>query len=239
MIEPLKVPSLKEACVSRLEKLVLSGELKVGERLPAERDLAASLNISRPVLHEALVDLAAKGLVSIVPRRGVYVNDYRTTGSLAMLSSLLAYNQGDLDPSLRAGLLDMRLLLEAETARLAALNRTPEQLKYFYQLLKEENQASRVDINALITLDFAFHQHVALSSGNWVYSLLLNSFQPVYTNISGQFFHANAGLPVIEEVFIFHQALVRAVDAHQADAASDIMSDMLRHGARLLPQTLA
>jgi DNA-binding transcriptional MocR family regulator len=83
-ITPLRVPSLKEACVQRLEELILSGELKAGEKLASERELALQLGISRPVLHEALVDLAAKGLVAIEPRRGVYINDFRTNGSVAI-----------------------------------------------------------------------------------------------------------------------------------------------------------
>ena len=90
-MEPLHVPSLKEACVQRLEGLILSGEWQMGMRLPSERDLAAEMNISRPVLHEALVDLEAKGLVSIAARRGVFVSDYRTSGSCALLSSLFSY----------------------------------------------------------------------------------------------------------------------------------------------------
>ena len=77
-LDPLRVQSLKEACILRLESMILSGELKIGARLPSERDLAARLEISRPVLHEALVDLALKGLVRIVPRHGVFINDYRT-----------------------------------------------------------------------------------------------------------------------------------------------------------------
>ena len=72
-IEPLKVQSLKSACISRLEGLILSGELHIGERLPSEREFAARLEVSRPVLHEALVDLGLKGLVQILPRRGVFV----------------------------------------------------------------------------------------------------------------------------------------------------------------------
>jgi len=103
-LKPLHVDSLKEACVKRLEELILSGELKVGVRLPSERDFAASLGVSRPVLHEALVDLSAKGLVSILARRGVMVNDYRQSGSMAMLSTLLTYHNGKFDPQLTSSL---------------------------------------------------------------------------------------------------------------------------------------
>ena len=122
-ISPLAVQSLKEACVRKLEGFILSGELKIGERLPAERALAQRLGLSRPVLHEALVDLAGKGLVVIEPRRGARIADFRTSGSLALLPSLLAYQEGALDPVFMNSLMEMRLVLEMETARLAAPGR--------------------------------------------------------------------------------------------------------------------
>jgi GntR family transcriptional regulator, transcriptional repressor for pyruvate dehydrogenase complex len=73
--ETIKIKSIKGVCVARLEDLILSGECKLGERLPAERDFAVQIGVSRPVLHEALVDLDSKGLVQINPRRGVFVSD--------------------------------------------------------------------------------------------------------------------------------------------------------------------
>ncbi len=121
MIEPLRVPSLKDAAITRLEELVLSGEWQAGTRLPSERDLAEQLGISRPVLHEALVDLAAKGLVRIEARRGVFINDFRTSGSLAILSSLLAYSNGQLDPTQAQ---PWPASLPEINARLTALNAT-------------------------------------------------------------------------------------------------------------------
>ena len=69
-IEPLKIQSLKDACVSRLEQLILSGELKIGEQLPSERDFALRIGVSRPVLHAALVELDSKGLVQIARAGG-------------------------------------------------------------------------------------------------------------------------------------------------------------------------
>ena len=89
-IEPIQVQSLKEACITRLERMILSGELLIGDRLPSERSFAAQLNVSRPVLHTALVELEASGLVQIIPRKGVFISDFRRDGSLAMLSSLLS-----------------------------------------------------------------------------------------------------------------------------------------------------
>ncbi len=233
-IEPLNRLSLKALCVRRLEGLILSGQLRIGERLPAERDLAARLEISRPALHEALVDLAAKGLVRIVPRRGAFVSDYRTTGSPAMLESLLAFREGSLDPAFTQSLLDMRMLIEAETARLAAANRNAGQLECMRAILQAELGTPPADSAALTSLDFAFHLELALASANQVYPLILNSFKGVYTHLSGAFFRAQAGSPVIAEVHAFHRRLLSAIEQRDSAAAVEVMTAMLRHGERYL-----
>ena len=233
-IQPIKAQSLKEQCVVRLEELILSGELAIGQRLPAERELAARLNISRPVLHEALVDLAAKGLVCIAPRHGVTINDYRLNGSVAMLASLLAYHNGQLDPAMLQSMLDMRVLLETETARLAALHRTPQHLQALGDLLHREQEIACQDIAILTGLDFDFHLQIALASGNHIYPLIVNSFKNVYTSLTGKFFEKYAGCPVIQEVLAFHVRLVEAIQTQNDLAAAEIMQQMLEHGESLL-----
>lgn len=235
-LEPLRVHSLKEACVARLEGLILSGELKAGEKLPAERDLAAQLNISRPVLHEALVELAAKGLVTIQPRHGVLVNDFRTSGSVAILASLLAYHHGELDPRLVESMFAMRALIERETARLAAEQATPVQLEQLRALLERESQLTCRDMDALTALDFEFHHLVAIASGNLVYPLIINSFKSVYTHFTGLFFSRCCQTPVMDEVFAYHRQLVQAIQQRQPQAAAQIMADLLAHGEKHLKE---
>jgi GntR family transcriptional regulator, transcriptional repressor for pyruvate dehydrogenase complex len=235
--EPLKVQSLKEACVSRLEQLILSGELKIGEQLPSERDFALRLGVSRPVLHAALVDLDAKGLVQIVPRRGVFVNDFRRSGSMAILGSLLTYHDGNLDPALIRSLIEMRKLVETETARLAAVNCTEEQLAGLRSLLDEEARAASeavCDPQTLTTLDFSFHLSIAIASGNLIYPLIINSFQGVYTHLTGQFFSRYCGTPVAEAVRQFHLQIVEAFERREAETAVDTMTAMLNYGATYL-----
>jgi len=233
-MEPLKVPSLKEACIAKLEALILAGDLQIGERLPAERKLAESLDVSRPVVHQAIVDLSAKGLVEIIPRKGVFVADYRTTGSCALLTTLLSYHEGTLDKAFLESLIAMRLLMETETARLAARYRSEEQLQAFRDLLNQEIEAGQDDAKARAELDFAFHQLVALASGNLMYPLVINSFKPVYTNITRQFFAKHQGSKVLEEVLSFHEQLVAAMVKRDGEAAARIMADMLNHGAEHL-----
>ena len=72
-----------------------------------ERELAVMLRVSRPVVHEGLVDLAAKGLVTLIPRVGTLVNDYRKDGSLAFLASFLNTPEGKLEPGLLDNILSL------------------------------------------------------------------------------------------------------------------------------------
>lgn len=235
-LEPLRVRSLKDACIDRLEGLILSGEWQAGEKLPSERDLAARLDISRPLLHEALVDLAAKGLVTIIPRRAVVVNDFRKSGSCAIISTLLSYNQGALSPQFEDSLFDMRCLLEAETARLSAENATDEHIQQLEEILAREAELERGNLSELVELDFEFHLQVSLASGNMVYPLIINSFKNVYTHFTSEFFKRWQDTPVIDEVYAYHRKLVDAIRARQPQSAGQIMLEALEHGENYLKE---
>jgi len=224
--------------VARLEELILSGDLPVGQRLPAERDLAARLGVSRPVLHEALVDLAGKGLVTIQPRRGVVVNDYRQSGSFAILSSLLNYANGALNPEMQRSLLAVRILLERETARLAAEQASPAQVKELKGILSEESAAPRGDAARLTALDYDFHLKVAVASGNLVYPLILNSFKNIYTHFTTAFFQVKAGTEAVEEVITFHEKLLGLIEARKPDQAAALMEEMLVRGEKQLFESM-
>lgn len=235
-LKPIRTESLKDVCVAQLEALILSGELPVGHKLPPERDLARQLAVSRPIVHEALVEMAGKGLVSLIPRVGTVVNDYRKEGSIALLTSLLRYNSGKLAPKLLDGLLAMRILFEVENARLAALNRTSAQVDELRAIVRSESQARAEDVETLTSLDFDFHHAVAMATDNLSYPLLLNSFKQIYTRLSGQFFEDPAVVPVVVEG---HQALVDAI-ARQSDIeAGETMRRLLAHGEERLRAIIA
>jgi GntR family transcriptional repressor for pyruvate dehydrogenase complex len=230
-LEPLAALSLKDEFIRRFEGLILSGCLAIGEQLPPERTLAVQLGVSRPVVHEGLLELAARGLVSIWPRHGTVVNDYRTQGSVAMLASLIAYQKGELDPALATGLTDMRLLFETETVRLAATNCTDEQLKALDLLVEQEASLSPDDTVRSTELDFRFHHLIAIASGNPVYAMLMKSFEPTYTNLSSRFFAVPG---VASGVRDGHRLLVRLIGQRDVDGAVIVMRSLLEQGVRIL-----
>jgi DNA-binding FadR family transcriptional regulator len=231
LLEPIKTDSLKDVFVIRFEELILSGKVKIGKKLPSERELALQLGVSRPVVHEGLVELASRGLVSLKPRFGAIVNDYRKEGSITLLSSLIQYRKGKLEPELMDSLLQMRVLMEPEFARFAAQNRTEEQVREFYEILKKEESANYKNIQDITDLDFEFHLLIALASGNAVFPLLLNSFRQVYTNLSGQFFKDSR---VISTVHRYHRDMVQALELREEKKAVSIMKTLLNHGEKYL-----
>ena len=231
LLEPIKTESLKDVFVHRFEELILSGKFRIGQKLPPERELALQLGVSRPVVHEGLVELAARGLVTLTPRVGTVVNDYRREGSLTLLSSLIQYQKGKLEPGLLESLLQLRMMMEPTFARLAALHRTDEQLARFRGILLEEEAAPRRNARKITDLDFEFHLLVAVASGNTVYPLLLNSFRPVYTNLSGQFFRDPQ---VITTVHQYHRDLTRAIERKSDKKAESVMKAILAHGEQTL-----
>jgi len=227
LLKPIKSESLKEIFISRFENLILSGKLSIGQKLPSERELALQLGVSRPVVHEGLVDLAAKGLITLMPRVGTIVNDYRTDGSLAMLTSLFNYHDGQLEHSILKSALDMRMLFEMETVRLASVHRTDSHLNRCEEILKTEADLNIHDTEAVTETDFLFHHQIAMASGNMIYPLLLNSFKQFYMHLTGQFFLDHS---LVSTVFDFHIELFTAVKHKDKNQAVNIMEKILTHG---------
>lgn len=71
----LQVPRISDAVAASLEKRILEGSLKPGDRLPPERELAAELGVSRPSLREAIQKLASKGMLQSRQGGGTYVTN--------------------------------------------------------------------------------------------------------------------------------------------------------------------
>ena len=230
-LEPLQAPSLKEVFVSKFEALILSGEFSAGQRLPSERDLAARLGVSRPVVHSGLAELATRGMVTMRPRVGTVVNDYRTSGSLSLLSSLMNFHGGAIEPALLGGLLDMRRLVEVETARLAAIHRSEEDLTQLVDLLAKARSLSPQQTANLVEADFSFHHRIALASGNVVYPMLLRSFEPAYRGIASEFFSIPG---ILAEVHQLQEKLVSAIDQKDSGRACSAMEALIAHGAEVL-----
>ncbi len=222
----------KTSFIRSFENLILSGRYNTGDRIPAERELSKSYHISRPIIHEGLLDLARKGFVTISPRRGTFVNDFRKLGSPEMLASLFAFSGGKLSAKMYGSLLEFRILFELEAVRKVVANRTEQDIRYLKGLAKEEAELvesmseSRSALHAAgaADLDFRFHQALMLASGNEVYPMLFNSFRKISLAILERHF---ADPAAVAPLFALHRELVKQIEAGNEEAAVKTIREIL------------
>lgn len=159
----LQVPRISDAIASSLERRILEGSLKPGDRLPPERELAAELGVSRPSLREAIQKLASKGMVQSRQGGGTYVTDRLESTFFDPWQDMMGAH-----PNLREDLLEFRRMLEGQAAEWAAERATEadlERLARTYDALSRtyENDA---DLEKRSDCDIAFHQAISEASHN-------------------------------------------------------------------------
>ena len=116
--------SLKESFVQSIENKILSGELKIGDKLPPEREIVETMGISLTVVNAGIAELAGKGFVEVRPRQGVFVTDYIHKGTMETLVSVMRYNNGKLSPREVRSFMATRIVLERLAIETALLNDT-------------------------------------------------------------------------------------------------------------------
>ena len=189
--------SLTDLFVQQVENMILSGELKVGERLPAARDLAVRMGVSRPVISAGLIELEKLGFVEIHPRQGAYVCDYRRKGTIETLIAIMRYNGGIMRHNEVASLLQVRGVLEELCMRLVIEKATDEELQAVGPLLAAIREASTPEESADAV--FEFHHELAVISGNMLLPLLYHSFKPESVHL-WQWFSKNMGCQAMYEI---------------------------------------
>lgn len=158
----LQVPRISDAVAASLEKRILEGSLKPGDRLPPERELAAELGVSRPSLREAIQKLASKGMLQSRQGGGTYVTDRLEASFSDPWQAMMGSH-----PNLREDLLEFRRMLEGQAAEWAAERATEADLQRLERAFAEMNEAfARDDLERRSTTDIAFHQAVGEAAHN-------------------------------------------------------------------------
>ena len=221
----VKNVSLKERVIRELENKILSGELKPGDRLPPERELASAMGISRSLVNLCILELESKGFVSIIPRQGTFVNDYMRQGTPQMLLSLMNYDSDKMDWTLFDNMMDIRRLLEYECTRLAIKNATDIDLQYIKEALVIMEEHENMD--SFIAGNFAFHHALTMASGNAIYAMIFNSFEHAMHFFLKLYFSSTERRDVSIRQ---HRELLRALSERDEAAARDAIRVTLEMG---------
>lgn len=150
----ISVPRPYRVVADRIRQLIVNQRIEAGTRLPAERTLAATLSISRPVLRQALVALELEGQVEVRHGSGVYVCDTSTYRHEAM----------PVTPKL-AGVLAARRMIEIEVASLAAKRATDANVNITFSLVSRLERGKPVN-GSSCPAEHDFMLAIALLTGN-------------------------------------------------------------------------
>ena len=173
----LERSSLPDQVFRRLAADVLSGRHSPGERLPAQRSLAADLGVNMASVREGIKRLEQLKLVDVRHGDAMRVRDWRAHGGLDVLVHALG-GGAELDGEVLRSVMEARRLLLTEAARLAAHRREDAQAELLARLAAE--LAAAPDDEAAQGIDFAFFATLVEAAGNLVLLLIANSIRDLY-----------------------------------------------------------
>lgn len=193
----------------QIRTLIESGEVERGARLPAERDLAKQLKVSRPSLREALIALEIEGLLDVKVGSGIYVRQPAAANHAAALAGAFGPFE----------VMHARWLIEGECAALAARHAGAEQVRAIREAHAHMVEETRSNPNPL-EADRDFHVRLAEASGNSALVLLVQTLWdqrvgPLYRALEKKIEHPSMAAETLRE----HQAIVSAIARHDAAGA--------------------
>jgi GntR family transcriptional repressor for pyruvate dehydrogenase complex len=215
------VNKISDSVAEELEARILEGSLKPGDRLPAERDLAVEMGVSRPSLREALQKLVSKGLLATRHGGGTVVTDRLEATFVDPWQQMLKGH-----PALQSDLLEFRRMLESQAAALAAERATPADIERIDTAFATLDAAyASGDLVASAEADVAFHQAVAEAAHNALIGHLCASLHRViHDDVSANlgFLHARAAR--WDKLKAQHRAIWEAVRNRHGEAAGSVAS---------------
>ncbi len=196
---PLERPApLRQAVYDMLVEMIITRELQPGEHL-VEHELAAQLGVSRQPVREALQRLHSDGWVDLRPALGAFVH----IPTDAEADQLLA----------------VRILLEAESAKLAAQAATPEQVEHLWELQRTGEKALAADDQeGLVAANAALHAYLVAMSGNKVLADLIGS-----VDRRVRWYYLPIAKTRGKDAWDEHAELIEAIARRSAKRAGDLM----------------
>lgn len=167
--KPIKTKKIYEEIIDQVKGLIADGTLSPGDRLVPERELAEKLKVGRSAVREAIRALGAMGIIEIRPGEGTFITEDNTYPFMDMLAYLLVAERD----SVRE-LLELRKILEVESAGLAALRHTAEGIEN----MEEHLEQMKLDIiNGELgdQADMLFHYSIAEATHNSLLVKLMNT----------------------------------------------------------------
>ncbi len=205
-MQTVRKSSLTHEAVQAIRGEIVAGRWAIGDKLPNEAGLSATLSVSRGTVREAVRVLVAQGFLETRQGSGTYVlsvTDPTETLTMARRASLRDQ-------------FEARCALDVEAARLAAIRRTPAIIGELRRLLAERGNYEGGDNSAFIVRDLAFHKAVVAASGN---RAMVEIYEFFSVSIA-ETIQATLRAEVPEPDMQAHADIVDAIESGDADKAA-------------------
>ena len=165
--------SVRQEFVEQIENRILSGELKVGEKLPPARELCTLMDVSLTVVNAGVSELVGKGFLEVKPRHGTYVADYRENGTPEALNAVFRNSGSTLSRDDVRSFCECRVALDPFVAELVTKRASDAEIAALSEPLDALKAAEGVEEICAAALEF--FRHMYRISGNTVLALIFNS----------------------------------------------------------------
>ncbi|GKT10629.1 FadR/GntR family transcriptional regulator [Desulforhabdus sp. TSK] len=216
----IKPKRISDQVFEQLKELIFKGQLKPGDQLMTERELAQSMGVSRPTVREALNKLVAMGLLEHRQGQGTFVNSPADDADKNPLAAVINGH----DVSLQ-DLLEVRLGLECNAVALAARRATEEDLQELIKSLAqmiEEIKSGKEGLGS--NADLSFHMAIAYATRNLVQIHIMRSFYDLlFFGIKENLQHLYSDPSNLDRVIEQHESIVEAIRKRDPEAATAAM----------------
>jgi GntR family transcriptional repressor for pyruvate dehydrogenase complex len=215
MYKLVQTSRLYEQIVQQIEESINSGQLKLGDQLPAERELAQQFGVSRTAVREAVKTLREKGLVEAYPGRGTFVTNGNSHSIWHSLDRMIREGQ----PEAMVHLVEVREILEPEIAALAATRSEKDDITAMREAV-EAMDNSKTEPEAFIEADLDFHLALAEAASNPLILSLIDSIVGVLREQRMGIFRVEGGA---QRGQYHHKKILEAVEHRDALGARESM----------------
>ncbi len=215
----VRTSRLYEQIVQQIEEAVLNGSLKPGDQLPAERDLAQRMGVSRTAVREAVKTLREKGLVEAYSGRGTFITNGTSQAARQSFDLMVKIGQQEGSPHL----VELRLILEPGIAALAAERATEEDLQAMREAVAVMDRSQK-DPQAYIEADLDFHLALAEAAGNPLILSLIDSIVGLLREQRIKIFNVEGGP---QRGQFHHKRILAAMEHRDPEMAREAMRSHL------------
>lgn len=205
--------------IQQIRNLIISGQLKPGDKLPSERQLSERIGLGRTYVRDAIKRLEFYGILKTLPQSGTVVAGIGIAALEGLITNVLKIEKADF-----ASLVETRVILEIEAAKLAAQHRTSDDVLAMEEALLRYKKISETAVPA-VAEDFMFHLKIAEVSHNQVIKSLLMIIAPeIMENYSTMNLCTK---DTVTNAYNQHLAIIEAIKSGDVEASGAAMKNHL------------